>query len=181
MKGHTLPGPNQKASVGKNLQDYQVRDGKMVPIATQEFDDLLDKRGGYATVDDVATNNYNFGEGTLVSDKATGIMRNRSFDGKYKDDEYGVNFVPNETMPEPDFKGDQDAIDRRDARKAAENKVLNEEMYRMEPNKKFGGNISVSRDAEEQKKVNEAYAKRMREGSNKSIAQKKMKFGRKKK
>lgn len=180
MKGHALPGPNQKASVGKNLQDYQMRDGKLVPIATQEFDDLMDKRGGYSTVDDVATTGASFNEGELVSDKATGVHRGRSVDNKYKDDEYGVNFAPNELMPEPDFRGDYDAIDRYDARRAEENKVLNEDKYRMEPNEKFGGRLAVSKDAEEQKKVNEAYAKRMKEGG-KSVAQKKMKFGRKKK
>ena len=44
LRGHTLPGPNQKASIGKNLQDLpSARRAKLVAISGDEFDKAISK------------------------------------------------------------------------------------------------------------------------------------------
>lgn len=187
MKGHTLPGPSQKPSIGKNLQDYVIRDGKKVPISTEEFDTLMDEKfstgaSGFTQVPDIASfPASDFDEGELVSDKTTGVNRLKSLDNKYKTNKYGGRFEPNQPMEEPDFKGDEQQIADYDARQAELKGILKDESYDMKPSREHNMNVAVTRDLQDQQKVNEAYAKRMKEGGNQSIAQKKMKFGRKKK
>ena len=168
MKGHTLPGPNQKASVGKNLQDYQMRDGKLVPISTDEFDKILDTRDGFSRVDNVATTDQDFSEGQLVSDKMTGIMRDLSPDHKY-------------TLEDGKIKaeGDQDLIREKidyyepDYKKQDRERISRQEYKGMTPD-----GTARYQDVEDQEAVNKAAAERLKKGG--SGTPKKMKYGRSK-
>jgi|TARA_R110000772_G_scaffold214311_1_gene324882 hypothetical protein len=84
MSGHTLKGPNQKASIGKNLQDYKMVDGKLVAISSGEFDEAI------SDLKDPMSDNYDpnkvqltsstanaddYVDGQYVSDKNTGYQR----------------------------------------------------------------------------------------------------------
>lgn len=168
MKGHTLPGPNQKASVGKNLQDYQIRDGKAVPISTDEYDRLLDEKGGQTIVSNIGGIADEFAEGALVSDKMTGYTRDMSPEGKYTIE--GGRFKP---------QGDEDVIQEQidyyepDYKKENRMKISRQEYTGMNPD-----GTANYRDVKEQEKINKAAEERLKEGG--SGTPKKMKYGRNK-
>lgn len=166
MSGHTLKGPNQKPSVGKSLQDYQMRDGKLVPISTAEYDEILGTTGKQTLVGDAQTSQVPFKEGALVSDKMTGEARKASSTGTYTVDD---NLLKGKNVPEDYY------LDETEAGKRRRMATSKSEYQGLDKDSK-----ARYRDVEEQKKVNELAAQGRRDAG-KSVAEKKMKFGRKKK
>lgn len=168
MGGHALKGPNQKASVGKNLQDYQMRDGKLVPISTGEYDEILDSTGGSQTiVGDASKSQVPISEGTLVSDKMTGEARKASGTGKYKVE--GNSLVADE-VPEDYYNYETDNAKKRRL-----------STYKSEYQGLDKDDKALYKDVESQKKINKKASQINREANEKTVANKKMKFGRKKK
>lgn len=168
MKGHALPGPNQKASIGKSLQDYQMRDGELVPISTDEYDKIFKQTGKQTLVGDVSKSKLPIGEGGLVSDKMTAEARKASGDGTYKVD---GNLLQADNV-------DKDYYDYNETDEAR-NRRMN--TYKSEYQGIDSDGNAVYEDVEKQKKINELAAQRIREGDKNTVADKKMKFGRKKK
>ena len=170
MSGHTLKGPNQKASIGKNLQDYQIIDGVPVALSTKDYNKKLDEQGNQTIVGDVSTTNVPFKEGMLVSDKMTGqarIAAGGEGTGKYEFSEEG-NLL--NSVKDPDLLNPREMSDRQKA------------TYRQTSKDNFIGvdnkELARYKDVEAQKLVNEQAEK---ESGNKTGPSKKMKFGRKKK
>ena len=71
-------GPMKKnfPNVFKKLRDYQVRDGELIPISTEEYDRLAAKKGSKQTLTTKKVKSTKgLKEGDLVSDLATGEKR----------------------------------------------------------------------------------------------------------
>ena len=172
LSGHTLPGPNQKASIGKSLQDYQMRDGKLVPISSDEFtnatSNLKDPMSDDYDPDKVqltsaTANAENYKEGQYVSDKNTGYQR------KIADRENDLSkieeFVPKGSEV---YRNTMASIDTQ----AAKDGIIT------------GGDGSQIFETKEAKLDNMKQANvdnEARQSGNKKGPSKKMKFGRKKK
>ena len=173
MRGHTLPGPNQKASISKNLQDYQMRDGKLVPISSGEFDEAM------SNLKDPMSDNYdpnkiqltsetanpeNYKEGQYVSDKSTGYERKKA--DRKKDLKAIEEFVPKGSKV---YRNTMASIDTQ----AAKDGIIT------------GGDGSQIFETKEAKldKMKQAQVNNeaSRESSSKAGPRKNMKFGRKKK
>jgi len=165
MSGHTLKGPNQKASIGKSLQDYQMRDGELVPISTDEYDKIFKQTGKQSLVGDVSKSELPIGEGELVSDKMTAEARKASGDGTYKVD---GNLLQADNVDKDyyNYNETDEARNRRMNTYKSEYQGIDSD-----------GNARYA-DVEKQKAINKLAAER---DAGKSVAEKKMKFGRKKK
>ena len=165
MSGHTLKGPNQKASIGKSLQDYQMRDGELVPISTDEYDKIFKQTAKQSLVGDVSKSELPIGEGELVSDKMTAEARKASGDGTYKVD---GNLLQADNVDKDyyNYNETDEARNRRMNTYKSEYQGIDSD-----------GNARYA-DVEKQKAINKLAAER---DAGKSVAEKKMKFGRKKK
>ena len=173
MSGHTLKGPNQKASIGKNLQDYKMVNGKLVAISSGEFDEAI------SNLKDPMSDNYDpdkiqltsstanaddYVDGQYVSDKNTGYQR------KIADRENDLSkieeFVPKDSEV---YRNTMASIDTQ----AAKDGIIT------------GGDGSQIFETKEAKLDNMKQAnvdnEASRESSSKAGPRKNMKFGRKKK
>ena len=83
-------GPMKKNFPGvfKKLRDYQVRDGELTPISTEEYDKLAAKKGSKQTLTTKKVKSTKgLKEGDLVSDLATGEKRLNKMIKEAKSDE----------------------------------------------------------------------------------------------
>ena len=72
----------------KKLRDYQVRDGELIPISTEEYDKLAAKKGSKQTLTTKKVKSTKgLKEGDLVSDLATGEKRINKMIEEAKSDE----------------------------------------------------------------------------------------------